>query len=347
MRILVTGGCGYIGKNVVLKLHELGHNIIIVDDLTNAPMGPQWREFLRKNKTHTQDQIGTIDLIPMGFEQLPGLDGLGVQCVVHLAAHKSVVHSKNDPDVYWQNNVINTIKLVRAARAAGVELFVYSSTASVYGEKNTPVVEGDPTNPMSTYGHTKLAAEEYLASISAISGMKSRALRYFNVVGAGHSPWGRNVLGDKGRDAGSTLFGRIIRQHPHALSDLVIRGKNHETPDGFAVRDYVHVEDLAQAHVDVISKEFSSHPWPTQYDVLNVGTGVGHSVCEVLEEFKKQGFDVPYTVGAADPTEIPYSVCDPGKLMGLYGWKAHHDLMTMVGSMLEFAPTLADLQSIA
>ncbi|QIN95239.1 UDP-glucose 4-epimerase [Stenotrophomonas phage vB_SmaS_DLP_3] len=347
MRILVTGGCGYIGKNVVMQLHRAGHSVIIVDDLTNAPMGPQWKDFLHKNKSHGSQHPGSVDLIPMGFEQLPGLDGMGIQCVIHLAACKSVIESKTDPDKYWTNNVINTIKLARAARAAGVELFVYSSTASVYGEKDTPVVEGDITNPLSTYGQTKLAAEEYLASISLVSGMKVRALRYFNVVGAGHSPWGSNTLGDKGRDAGSTLFGKIIRQHPPVLTDLVIRGKNHPTLDGFAVRDYVHVEDLAAAHVAILHREFGDSPWPSQYVVMNVGTGIGYSVVEVLNEFGAQGFTVPYTVGPADSTEIPYSVCDPRKLQGMYGWEAQHDLMHMVGSMLEFAPTLADLQSIA
>lgn len=334
MKVIVTGGGGYIGKNIVWKLLEAGHQVVIIDDGSNSSQRDtmQFVKFLNLYY-HAIADHPKVEFMAMGVSHLVTcIHIIGADALIHLAAKKSVVESVSRPDFYWSENVENTYKLARAAAGAKIGIMIYSSSASVYGESPKAATESSPTIPSSPYGQSKLASEYATQAISMISPMKVRGLRYFNVVGAGRE----NTLGDTGRERSSTLFGRILKSVHGCTLPIEIRGNDHETPDGYAYRDFIHVEDLANAHIAMLSTP-SDAP---QYGVYNVSRGCPVSVKATVDEFVRQGVAIDCTVVPRNAAEISFSAGDPSKILADYGWKAAHDLESCVKSAIQFEKTL-------
>lgn len=310
MTLMVTGGAGYIGAHVVRRLRAAGHELVVVDDLST----------------------GVIDRlppdVPVVVASVAGRDVLvrtlreyDVDGVVHLAAHKSVPESMAAPMQYYRENVGGLTTLLEAMVEAGVPRLVFSSSAAVYGVPGAATVtEDDPVNPINPYGRTKLICEHLLADAAAAYGISFIALRYFNAVGADER-W----LADR---FSPNLFSRIFQ----AIEDdslVPVTGGDHPTADGTGVRDYVHIDDLAAAHVRAVDR-LATAPMRAVY---NVGTGRGYSVLDVLRQVRiETGLAVPHLILPARPGDPACVIAATGKIATELGWTARHDLASMVAS---------------
>ena len=312
MAILVTGGAGYIGSHTARLLHELGREVVVLDTLERG----------------YRDAVGDIDLVvgDIADARLVGKTcrKYDVDSVIHFAAYKAVGESVSDPLRYYQNNVGGSIALVEALLEHDVKQVVFSSSAAVYGTPDaSPVNEDAPLRPQSPYAQTKADIERFLASCDAI-GMRAVSLRYFNAAGAHDS-------GDMGEDWSATenLVPVVMKVLFGAQPELEVFGDDYPTPDGTCVRDYVHVDDLADAHVRAI--EHLERGGATL--ACNVGTGRGTSVREVLAlAAAAAGRPVPHRVGprrVGDPVAV---WADVSLARSALGWSAARDLAEIVGS---------------
>jgi UDP-glucose 4-epimerase len=308
--LLVTGGAGYIGAHVVRRLQAAGHDLVIVDDLST----------------------GSVDRIPPDVPLVVAsvadravvahtLRRFDVDGVVHLAAHKSVPESMAAPMQYYRENVGGLTGLLEAMVDTGVGRLVFSSSAAVYGIPATPTVtETAPVNPINPYGRTKLICEHLLADAASAYGISFVALRYFNAVGA-DEPW----LADR---CSPNLFSCIFRAIEAGLP-VPVTGADHPTPDGTGVRDYVHVADLADAHVRAFDR-LAAGPTTAIY---NVGTGVGYSVLDVLDQVRLEtGRPVPHRILPMRPGDPACVIASTDRITADLGWAAQHDLASMVAS---------------
>lgn len=310
--ILVTGGAGYIGSHTCKALHAAGHRPVVVDNLSNGH-----RDAVRWGPFEEGDirDAGRIEKI---FEiHRPS-------AVVHFAGLIEVSHSMTDPQSFWDNNLEGTRALLSVMGNAGVSKIVFSSTAAVYGTTDTvPISESAPTNPVNPYGETKLAVEKILAEHAAEKDLRYVALRYFNAAGA--DPDGE--LGER-HDPETHLVPLVLQVASGQRKDIQVFGNDYPTPDGTAVRDYVHVCDLASAHVDALN-HLEKDPTPL---VANLGTGTGYSVREIIDACRKitghpiPHFDAPRRTG--DPSQL---VAAPDRVQKALGWEAHQsDLETII-----------------
>jgi UDP-glucose 4-epimerase len=311
MSWLVTGGAGYIGGHVVRRLRADGYRVVVLDDLST----------------------GFPERVPHDVPLIPAcvtdrrtvarvLREYGVTGVVHLAARKSPAESVARPHWYHRQNVGGVSALLDAMTGAGVRRLVFSSSAAVYGVPNRPVVdEHTPAAPINPYGATKLLGEGLIRSAGTGGGLSWLALRYFNVVGAADP-----LLADR---APTNLVPIVF----HALADgcpVTVTGADYPTRDGTGVRDYIHVTDLAAAHAAGVDRLSAG---PPAGEVLNVGTGRGYSVLEVLSRVEAvTGQPVPYRIGPRRPGDPPEVVADPSRIGHRLGWRAEHDLTDMVAS---------------
>ena len=258
MRLLVTGGAGYVGSVCAAVLLEEGHQVVVVDDLStgNADAVPEGAQFVE------------ADMV----EAAPGLLGDGsFDGVLHFAAKSLVGESVVSPELYWFGNVVKTLQLLEAMRAAGTPRLVFSSTAATYGEpESVPITEDAPTRPTNAYGATKLAIDHAITSYAVAHGLAATSLRYFNVAGA------YGGLGE--RHATEThLIPLVLQVATGARDEILVFGNDWPTPDGTCVRDYIHVRDLADAHVLALqTAQAGSHR------IYNLGSGAGFSVREVI-----------------------------------------------------------------
>jgi UDP-glucose 4-epimerase len=311
MRVLVTGVAGYIGSVTAAQLLASGYTVVGADDLST----------------------GHLDAVPAGVEfyQLP-ITALGdvfaagpIDAVVHFAAKSLVGESMLEPAAYWHNNVGGTLHLLDAMRAHAVDRIVFSSSAATYGEvARMPIPETAPARPTSTYGATKLAVDLALASYAHAYGLGAVSLRYFNVAGALRTPDGR---GYGERHVPEThLIPLALRAAAGAESTLSVFGADHATPDGTCVRDYVHVVDLADAHVRALHAST-----PGTHRVVNLGSGTGYSVRQVLDTVRDvTGCDVTVVDGpprAGDPAELVAANAYAAELLG---WRPTRGLRQMV-----------------
>jgi UDP-glucose 4-epimerase len=306
MKILITGGAGYIGGHVVKALGEAGHDLLIYDNLST---GHDWAVL--------SGRLVCGDLADKAFIA-ETLKAFKPEAVMHFAASIQVGESVREPLAYYRNNVINTLNLLEAMRETGVRRFLYSSTAAVYGiPEKIPVDERAPLMPINPYGASKVMIEKVLADLAAATDFRYTALRYFNVAGA--DPAGR--IGQSYREA-THLITRTLKTAKGESPRLSIYGTDYPTPDGTGIRDYIHVDDLAAAHLLALSRLIETG----ETRVMNCGYGHGYSVREVIDCARKVtgiAFAVEET-GRRDG-DPPALVADSGLLRRLTGWQPRHD----------------------
>jgi UDP-glucose 4-epimerase len=317
MRILVTGGAGYIGSVTVERLLAAGHAVWVLDDVStgHAAAVPAGATF--SQATYADEDLVTRLLVDNAIE-----------AILHCAARSLVGESIREPSIYYRANVVGGVALLEAARRAGVERVVFSSTAAVYGvPAATPIIESMPLDPINPYGETKRTFEGALRWYGSAYGLRSIALRYFNVAGASdrngedHDPETHLV---------PTIIGALVSSLP-----MTLFGADYPTPDGTPIRDYIHVEDLADAHL--LALEATSEPIQPGVEAavrLNLGTGTGFSVREVLAAAEKVvGMPVPHTIGPRRAGDPPILVASAERAREVLGWIPRRGSLTeMIGS---------------
>lgn len=322
MRVLVTGGAGYIGSHIVLELMELGHEILVVDDMekgNEANLFPG-NEFIK-------GEIQNSEILKQAFSKK-------VDAVFHFAAWKAAGESMTDPLKYTMNNLNGTFTLLNALIQYGCKYIVFSSSAAVYGApKYLPIDENHPLQPENYYGYTKLCIEENLEWFDKLKGLKSARLRYFNA--AGYDPKGR-IKGIEKTPA--NLLPIIMEAASGIRSGYEIFGTDYETEDGTCVRDYIHVSDLAKAHVLALNYIMSKNESLT----VNLGSEAGYSVKEMADLSEKVvGKTIPHKTGprrAGDPAKL---LASSAKARELLNWKPiYSDAETLLSSMWNLYKTL-------
>lgn len=321
MNILVTGGAGFIGSHTVVALHEAGFNPVIIDDFSNSnPMVLERLEKITGKRITCYDQNCCDTTALQAIFDTEKIDG-----VIHFAAFKAVGESMAYPLKYYRNNLDSILALLETMIPAGVQHLIFSSSCTVYGNPDQlPVTEDTPIKPaMSVYGNTKRVGEEIFRDIvSTGNPLKIIALRYFNPIGA--HPTG--LIGELPSGTPNNLVPFVTQTAAGIRPELTVYGNDYDTPDGSCIRDYIHVMDLAEAHVAAIKRLFDL-PLPTHFDEINVGTGQGNSVLEIIKAFEKvTGKPLPYTIGKRRMGDIPSIYADVTKSTQKLGWKAKRTL---------------------
>lgn len=304
--ILVTGGAGYIGAHTANALAERGFTPVVYDNLSSGfREAVQWGPFVHGD---IRDRAGLAEAI----------DVHKVEAVIHFAGLIEVGRSVARPDLFWDVNVSGTVALLTVMRERGVRRLVFSSSAAVYGQGGRGPLEAIGEDavkaPSSPYGDTKLAAEWLIAAQCRAYGLSAFALRYFNAAGADPS----GLIGEA-HEPETHLIPLAIAATLGSGKPLTVFGRDFETPDGTCLRDYIHVSDLAAAHVAALEADLA----PGNFEPLNVGAGRGHSVLEVVEAVgRAAGRPTPYGVGARRDGDPPSLVADPGRARARLGWTA-------------------------
>lgn len=306
MKVLVTGGAGYIGSHIVRSLGEKGYDVVIYDNLSS---GHEWAVLCGQL---VKADLGDQALLDRVFDEHR------FDAVIHMAAFIVVDESVRDPLKYYRNNFVNALTLLETCGRHGVSNLIFSSTAAVYGvPEKIPVTEDTPLNPINPYGASKVMVEQALRDVSFSGGMRSLSLRYFNVAGA--DPLART--GQAGKDA-THLITVALRTALGLRSHLDIYGTDYPTPDGTCIRDYIHVDDLAEAHILGLEHLLSGGGSA----VYNCGYGHGFSVREVIDTVKKvTGADFPVRHTGRRPGDPPSLIADSSKLKKELGWSPKHD----------------------
>ncbi|MGH3650264.1 MAG: UDP-glucose 4-epimerase GalE [Acidimicrobiia bacterium] len=331
MRVLVTGGAGFIGSHTVVALMEAGHEPVVIDNLSNAQPSVIRRigeitgtdpEF---HHADIRDRDILADLVDEGFD-----------ACMHFAALKAVGESMAHPIPYYENNVSGTIALLDILLEAGVENFVFSSSATVYGDPlELPLREDMPVGAAANpYGWTKIMMEQVLRDVQqANPGWSVSLLRYFNPVG-GHAS---GLIGEDPQGTPSNLMPFVAKVAAGRLPRLKVFGGDYPTADGTGIRDYVHVVDLAEGHVAALDKGFGE-PGVHTY---NLGTGEGHSVLEVVKTYEEQsGRPVPYEIVERRPGDVAASWAEVSKARVELGWVAKRDLASMCADSWHYQQNL-------
>lgn len=301
-RVVVTGGAGYIGSHAVIALRDAGWDVVIVDDLSTGSL-----QLVPKGVPLRIGNVGNSAFMATVFAETRP------DAVIHFAGSISVPESVERPLKYYNNNFANTCRLVETCLAAGIDKFIFSSTAAVYGIPEVqPVTEASPLRPINPYGRSKLMTEEMLKDTAAANSFRYVALRYFNVAGA--DPKGR--AGQVVKNS-TNLIKVVSELAADRRAGMTVHGDDYATPDGTCIRDFIHVSDLADAHVAALTYLMNGG----QSDVMNCGYGEGYSVTNVLREAGKiAGRNLLYTVGprrAGDPAQV---VSDPSRIREKLTW---------------------------
>ena len=307
MTILVLGGAGYIGSHTALELVKAGHDVVIADNLATG-----YIEACPAETKFYQGDLRDFDFLDKLFQQEK------IDAVIHFAAYSLVGESVTNPLKYYDNNLYGTKVLLEAMVKNNVGKIVFSSTAATYGEpENIPILESDRTCPTNPYGETKLAMEKMFKWTAEAHGLRYVSLRYFNACGADES----GTIGEAHNPESHLI--PLILQVPNGKRETIsIYGTDYDTPDGTCIRDYIHVTDLAQAHI--LAVQYLNNGGKS--DIFNLGNGVGYSVREVIETARKvTGHPIP-------ATETPRRAGDPARLVAssekaktILGWKPVHD----------------------
>ncbi len=313
MRVLVTGGAGYIGSHTCLALLRAGHEVTVVDDLRNAHREALDRVEKLAGRRLTFHQLNVCDgnRLDQVFAEAP------IDCVIHFAGLKAVGESVEKPQEYYQNNLMSTLTLCRVMTRHGVGRFIFSSSATVYAPgSEMPVDESAPLGCTNPYGWTKFMGEQILRDIThATPGFSCVLLRYFNPIGADPS-------GDIGEDPSgipNNLMPYITQTVSGKLRQLQVFGDDYDTPDGTGVRDYIHVTDLAQGHLAAMDYAMKH----TGCVAVNLGTGQGYSVLQIIRAFEEaNGVKVPFAIGPRRAGDVATVYANPDKARELLGWEA-------------------------
>ncbi|MFB4305836.1 UDP-glucose 4-epimerase GalE [Actinomadura sp. GTD37] len=313
MKLLVTGGAGYIGSVVSALLLEAGHEVVVLDDLSTGHKDavPEGARLVRGTLRDTAADV---------------LAGAGFEAVLHFAAKSLVGESVQKPGLYWDKNLGESLALLEAMRVAGVPRIVFSSTAATYGEpESTPILETDPTRPTNPYGASKLAIDTTLTEYARLHGIGAVSLRYFNVAGA----YGRH--GE--RHAVEThLIPNVLKIAQGDGSAVKLFGDDYPTSDGTCVRDYIHVVDLGRAHLLALDACA-----PGAHEIFNLGSGTGNSVREVVDVCREvTGRDIPAETAPRRPGDPAVLIASSDKIQERLGWKPERDLRTMVDDAWTF-----------
>ena len=321
MKILVTGGTGFIGSHTVVELINSGYDVVIADNLYNS-------------KELVLDRIEKITGKRPVFYKLDvldreGLDKLfekeGIEAVIHFAGYKAVGESTQKPIEYYHNNLESTLSLADVMRKHGCKKFVFSSSATVYGDPAfVPITEecplGETTNP---YGTTKAMQERILTDIwKSDNEWRIMLLRYFNPIGAHES----GLIGEDPKGIPNNLLPYVAQVATGKLEKIHVFGNDYDTPDGTGVRDYIHVVDLARGHVKAIEGMEKLEG----VNIFNLGTGTGYSVLDIIKAFNKAcGKELPYVIDPRRPGDIAQCYSDPARALNVLGWKAEKTLEDM------------------
>jgi UDP-glucose 4-epimerase len=329
--VLVTGGAGYIGSHAMLALKDAGWSVSVIDNLSNGT-----REAVPDDVPFYEGEIADSALVKRIFEEQ------GIQAIMHFAGSIVVPESVEKPLFYYWNNTIATHALVSAAVEAGVKHILFSSTAAVYGApEKVPVEEGDPKEPINPYGASKLMTERMLADASAAYPFNYGALRYFNVAGA--DPQKR--AGQQGK--GATHLIKVACETAVGLRDHIdVFGTDYETPDGTCIRDYIHVSDLAAAHVAALEWLIAN---PDENLIVNCGYGRGLSVLEVLDALDRlTNQPIKRVMEGRRAGDPPMLISANKRILDTLDWQPqHNDINRIVGDALEWERHLLERRSAA
>jgi len=322
MKILVTGGLGFIGSHTVVELLDAGYEVVVIDNLSNSNIDviDKIKAITGKDIIFYQKDVCDLDALEDIFSNHK------IDAVIHFAGFKAVGESVREPIMYYENNLVSTLHLCKKMLEHECYNLVFSSSATVYGDPEVlPITEdckvGGTTNP---YGTTKLMIERMLKDICvANEKFTPIVLRYFNPIGAHKS----GLIGENPNGIPNNLMPYIVRVADRQLEILSVFGNDYDTHDGTGVRDYIHVVDLAKGHLKAIEKALKSEG----IHYYNLGTGTGYSVLDLVEKFKQvNGVDVPYKIVERRPGDIAACYADPTKALEELGWKAEFGLEDMM-----------------
>jgi UDP-glucose 4-epimerase len=327
MKILLTGGTGYIGSHTAIVLQQLGHQVLLYDNLSNST-----DSVLEKLIQITGQEIRFIRGDVRDTELLRStLTSNNINAVIHFAGLKAVGESVEKPIDYYANNVQGTISLLQTMQSAQVKMIVFSSSATVYGEPQyLPLDESHPTSATNPYGRSKLHIEEMLNEVASSDlDWRIACLRYFNPVGAHES----GLIGENPHGVPNNLMPCIAQVAVGQRTELSVFGDDYPTADGTAIRDYIHVMDLAEGHAAAL--DFLSQT--TGWQAINLGTGKGYSVLEMVQAFEKaSGREVPYKIVARRAGDVAACYADPKKASELLNWSAKRTLEEMCISLRDY-----------
>jgi len=321
MHIIVTGGAGYIGSHTCLELLNAGHQVTVIDNLSNSS-----EESLRRVERLTGRTIALFESDLLDQEALERIFAVcdDVSAVIHFAGLKAVGESVARPLLYYQNNITGTLNLCQVMQECNIKNIVFSSSATVYGNpESVPIREDFPLSCTNPYGRTKLFIEEILRDLHrADPAWNVALLRYFNPVGAHES----GEIGEDPNGIPNNLMPYISQVAVGKLQTLSVFGNDYDTPDGTGVRDYIHVVDLALGHLQALEK-LTDNPGVVTY---NLGTGRGCSVLEMIAAFARaSGREIPYRITERRPGDIACCYADPGLAERELGWQAQRGLDAM------------------
>lgn len=331
--ILVTGGAGYIGSHTVVELLKGGHKVLVLDNFINS-------------NAAVLDRIKEINDTPFLFENVDVTDESSLEkvfeqhtisTVIHFAAFKSVGESVQDPLMYYRNNIGSLVSVLNCCKKFKVENFVFSSSCTVYGQPDS--IEIDETVPItaaaSPYGNTKKISEEIIHDFAQVNSIKAVLLRYFNPIGSHES----GLLGDEPKGIPNNLIPYLTKVVDGELPFLQVFGNDYPTKDGTAIRDYIHVVELADAHVKSI--EFLTQLKQGTVEAINLGTGKGNSVLEVITAFETAtGQKVNYKIAPRRAGDVAAIYASPKKAKNQLGWEAQKSLEEMMSSAWKYQLTV-------
>ena len=322
MKILVTGGTGYIGSHTAIELLDNGYEVVIIDNLSNSKkeVVDRIKDITGKDVTFYEGNVCDKELLRKIFNDNK------IEAVIHFAGYKAVGESVKNPLMYYRNNIDSTLSLCEVMNEYNVKNIVFSSSATVYGNpKSLPIKENfeisHATNP---YGETKIIIERILNDLYVSDNSWNIALlRYFNPIGAHTS----GLIGENPNDIPNNLMPYIVKVATGELKELSVFGNDYDTVDGTGVRDYIHVVDLAKGHIKALEWVLNDNG----IDAFNLGTGNGYSVLELVEAFKKyNNVDVPYKIVGRRDGDIASCYADASKAKEVLGWSSEKTIKNMV-----------------
>lgn len=320
MSVLITGGTGFIGSHTIVEFLEEGYDLVVLDNFVNSkPCVINRIEKItgKKFKFYNADLLN-YEAVDKIFSEN------SIDSVIHFAGLKAVGESVSQPLRYYDNNITGTLNLCRAMKKYGVKRIVFSSSATVYGApRSVPIKEDFPLSTTNPYGQTKLVIERILSDIAfAEKDWSVSILRYFNPIGAHKS----GLLGEDPKGIPNNLLPYISKVGIGELEYLSVYGNDYNTPDGTGVRDYIHVVDLARAHLSALKR--AERVIGTEY--YNIGTGVGYSVLDIVKAYERTtGANIPYKIVGRRPGDIAECYADPTKAAEYLGWKAEYGIEDM------------------